>query len=155
MSSVIIGVIGVILFIGLAIAGASHLGPRFTSASRDAKTTALVSAVQQVSQGLEMYRLKTGTDFPAGTAINGNASLTPRFLKTAYVNPEGGGTPLVRVYAGRRFVVVGALTADMCRFIQRRVTGSESYGTIGASTAPTGTNGCADEGGNLVVYVAL
>ena len=42
MSNVLIGIIGVILFIGLALAGALFLGPRFQAATISSKASATV-----------------------------------------------------------------------------------------------------------------
>jgi hypothetical protein len=60
MSNVLIGIIGVILFIGLALAGALFLGPRFQQSANDAKASAAVQAVKQVTDAANMYRLETG-----------------------------------------------------------------------------------------------
>lgn len=84
MSNVLIGIIGVILFIGLALAGALILGDDFRSASTTSEAAAVTSQLQQVQSAIEMYRLKTGQrNIP-----NQNTSfLVPRFLKVAAVNP--------------------------------------------------------------------
>lgn len=155
MSNVLIGIIGVILFIGLALAGALILGDDFKSASRDAKATALMSQMQQVSQALDMYRLKTGADFPSYVQINGDARMIPRFLKTSYIEPEGKGWPVVYDFTGGRYVILGALSDSMCRTIQMNVTGSETYPQT--ENPPAGqSNGCFKlANGNIVVYVKI
>jgi hypothetical protein len=83
LSNVLIGIIGVILFIGLALAGALILGDDFKSASSSSQAASLMSQLKQASDAGMMYKLKTGagqlpsieTDF-----------LVPRFLKTPAVN---------------------------------------------------------------------
>lgn len=155
MSNVLIGIIGVILFIGLALAGALILGDDFRSASRDSKATALVTQMQQVSQALEMYRLKTGSDFPSYVQVNTDARMIPRFLKTPYVEPEGRGWPVVYDFTGGRYVILGALSDDMCKAVQMNLTGSETYPTT--DNPPAGrTNGCFRlTNGNIVVFVKI
>lgn len=60
MSNVLIGIIGVILFIGLALAGALFLGPRFQSATHNSKASAAIQAVKQVTDAADMYRVNEG-----------------------------------------------------------------------------------------------
>ncbi len=60
MSNVLIGIIGVILFIGLALAGALFLGPRFQEATNSSKAAAVIQAAHQVSNAANMYRLNQG-----------------------------------------------------------------------------------------------
>jgi len=155
VSNVLIGIIGVILFIGLALAGALILGDDFKSSSRDAKATALIAQMQQVSQAVEMYRLKTGTDFPSYAQINTDARMVPRFLKTPYVEPEGKGWPVVYDFAQGRYVILGALNGDMCKAVQMHVTGSDVYQT--SDNPPAGrSNGCFQlTNGNIVVFVKI
>ncbi len=83
MSNVLIGIIGVILFIGLALAGALFLGPRFQEATINSKAAALVQQANQVVQARSMYTVQQGqepTDFSDG-------GLVPGFLKARPVNP--------------------------------------------------------------------
>ena len=92
MSNVLIGIIGVILFIGLALAGALILGDDFTSASASSKASSVMSQVQQVASAISMYNLKTGRTMTAADySSNGQALLVPRFLKSMPVNVSGGG----------------------------------------------------------------
>jgi hypothetical protein len=155
MSNVLIGIIGVILFIGLALAGALILGDDFRSASRDTKVTRLVAQMQQISQGLEMYQLKTGAPFPSYVGINDDARLIPRFLKSGYVEPEGGGGPVIYLMGGTRYLVLGALTDAMCKGIQLQITGSESYPAVDGTTTLNGAVGCANHNTNRLIYVRL
>jgi hypothetical protein len=90
MSNVLIGIIGIILFIGLALAGALILGDDFMSARSDSKAAASISMMSQVSNAIAMYELKTGRKFVAGTPL---ATLMPRFLKSLPVNPTTAPIP--------------------------------------------------------------
>ena len=89
MSNVLIGIIGVILFIGLALAGALILGDDFRSASHDSKAAASVQTLSQVAAAVNMHNLKRGTSLSGGTLT----TLVPRFLKAVPVNPTGGFAP--------------------------------------------------------------
>ena len=63
MSNVLIGIIGVILFIGLALAGALFLGPRFQESTNNAKASAIVQANAQLAQAAAIYRVQEGKDW--------------------------------------------------------------------------------------------
>jgi len=79
MSNVLIGIIGVILFIGLALAGALILGDDFKGANNSAKAAAIISVMDQTASAVNMYGLKTGSPYPAGPTTG----LVPRFLKVS------------------------------------------------------------------------
>ena len=96
MSNVIIGIIGVILFIGLAVAGALFLGDRFTSAGNSSKAAASLAQIAQISAAIQMYETKTGQTFAAGTPLD---SLTPRFLRSVPTNPTTG--PVAATYTSQ------------------------------------------------------
>ena len=83
MSNVLIGIIGVILFIGLALAGALILGDDFRSASNSTKASIAVANLNQVAQAATMYALKTGAPY----SQNPIAGLSPRFLKVSALTP--------------------------------------------------------------------
>ena len=89
MSNVLIGIIGVILFIGLALAGALILGDDFKSASNSTQASTLMSRMKQTADAIEMYRLKTGR---SQVPVSSVAFLMTRFLKTMPVNPVPGAT---------------------------------------------------------------
>ena len=80
MSNVLIGIIGVILFIGLALAGALFLGPRFQEATNTSKAAAYVSQGKQIADAMQMYRVQEGTDVPINYPIT---SLVGSYLKAA------------------------------------------------------------------------
>jgi hypothetical protein len=88
LSNVLIGIIGVILFIGLALAGALILGDDFRTASTSSQAAALMSQMKQAADAGEMYKLKTGRGYLPAIETD---FLTPRFLKTPAVNPTTNG----------------------------------------------------------------
>jgi hypothetical protein len=173
MSNVLIGIIGVILFIGLALAGALILGDDFRSASNSTLGATLMSQIKQAADAAEMRRLKLGVSTIPST---GTEFLVPRFLKTAAVNP----TPLARANPGNTKWTVAFnnnLVADgyyepvyAAKFAQA-VIGPEndaksraicleiaqSYGQadvvdVSAAADPVGDAGCALSGADTAVY---
>jgi hypothetical protein len=95
MSNVLIGIIGVILFIGLALAGALILGDDFKSASNASQAAALMSQMKQAADAAEMRRLKTGV---GSTPSIETDFLVSRFLKTPAINPTSMRTPAPATY---------------------------------------------------------
>lgn len=90
MSNVLIGIIGVILFIGLALAGALILGDDFLTASRSSKISATTAQLKQVVDAVNLYNLKTGSRLmPDQYNANEGAILRPRFLSTRPKNVLG------------------------------------------------------------------
>lgn len=79
MSNVLIGIIGIILFIGLALAGALILGSDFLESSAASRGAVYTSQAQQISNAVAMYEMKTGRAVSTTTDLN---FLVPRFLKT-------------------------------------------------------------------------
>ena len=60
LSNVLIGIIGVILFIGLALAGALFLGPRFQESTISSKASRTVQATAQVANAMSLYLVNSG-----------------------------------------------------------------------------------------------
>lgn len=84
MSNVLIGIIGVILFIGLAVAGALFLGDQFKNVAGKSNGTVIIGQLQQMTQAVEMYRLKTGVQTVTCQTVD---FLVPRFLKSVPTSP--------------------------------------------------------------------
>ena len=95
MSNVLIGIIGVILFIGLALAGALILGDDFRTATASSQAAAAAQTMLQIQSAVGMWKLKTGQS----SIPNGNTQfLAPRFLKTDAPNPTKVGRAAVPNY---------------------------------------------------------
>lgn len=156
MSNVLIGIIGVILFIGLALAGALFLGERFAQTRNTSVGAATVQAVDQVSNGINLYNTENGMPMVAGTAPT---ALTPGYLKSVPTNPTGtGGTASVILTSdglasggpGRLVVMkLGGATLDVCKAITRQTTSGQDTigqnGIVEANSAlelPRGPAGC-------------
>ncbi len=91
MSNVLIGIIGVILFIGLALAGALILGDDFKSSNNESKVAATAAQLQQLTAAINMYNIKTGTQLtPNQYRVGAGSVLIPKYLKNSPVNALGG-----------------------------------------------------------------
>ena len=96
MSNVLIGIIGVILFIGLALAGALILGDDFQSSSSASKAAAVVQGLQQTSNAYSMQVLKTGAPIMSDQGETVVATLIAgKRLKAAPVNPVNAANAVV------------------------------------------------------------
>jgi hypothetical protein len=147
MSNVLIGIIGVILFIGLALAGALFLGPRFQESTNNSRASAAVQAVAQVANAANMYKVQEGKDF-AGTATadisNTTTGLVGTYLKSVPSNPTSGtgaGTiTLDSIPSGNNIRYVRLALGDNGQSICEAV--NRQSGVTGTLTAPAGTQGC-------------
>ena len=84
VSNVLIGIIGVILFIGLALAGALFLGPRFQEATNNSKASAVSTSLVQMAQAAQMYNLSEGRSYPGSDTTE---LVSKGYLKSV---PQGG-----------------------------------------------------------------
>ena len=167
MSNVLIGIIGVILFIGLALAGALFLGPRFQEATNSSKASSAVSMVKQVADAAELYRVQEGQSVSAtlGGAIGQNLT-DAGYLKSPPRNPSwapirvtnnsgnhsGSGTKL--------YMVLGRTENDrrICELIERQMGNAqaETYVTTpknwALQTSEVARVGCFIDGGDYQVH---
>ena len=161
MSNVLIGIIGVILFIGLALAGALFLGPRFQESTNNSKASAAVQAVAQVANAANMYRVQEGT-----TPLTGDLDLlkTSGYLKSSPSNPAGtadillGQSPTTlnsgnpALYAT---MDIPLSSKEVCLAIIKQNGGGSPAtppveGDAGSMTSPTG---CVADAGTATRYV--
>lgn len=145
MSNVLIGIIGVALFIGLAIAGAVLLGDDIRIASDDSKATAVASGLNQISQALDLRSLRTGTSI-AGMASQQsdlNAMLVPRFLKEPYLTAQGAA-PQLQQLGAKIYVTLGGIPMTVCRALHFQGTGQSELPDADGATLPDppGRRGC-------------
>lgn len=165
MSNVLIGIIGVILFIGLALAGALFLGPRFQEATQNSKAAAAVQAVSQIANAANMYRVQEGVSLGT-TEI---ALLQSKgYLKTI---PTLGTAPMYQLASDgcagcadpKSIGVVFVIPYDeagrkLCTAIMRQVGGlpaGQDYNPtaeILLTTMARRETGCAFDSANLFVY---
>jgi hypothetical protein len=162
MSNVLIGIIGVILFIGLALAGALFLGPRFQESTNNSKASATVQAVSQIVSAINMRELQEGSVLPASTNLQTDL-VTPGYLKSIPTNPTGGGAVYVidgggSPSASPSIYVVMPLGAqgsakEICAAVVKQTRMTTDGSIPSGANGPTHPVGCTDNGGgNYTVY---
>ncbi len=145
MSNVLIGIIGVILFIGLALAGALILGDDFRSSKNETAAAAGIQTIAQIAAAANMRNLKLGAPVPAGAA----SQLVPRFLKTVPNNPTGGFLPDLHSAASDYngpavFSVMEIRNAEACLTINRQLGVADTVPTL--NDYPSWNAGCYRQG---------
>ena len=145
MSNVLIGIIGVILFIGLAIAGALILGDDFRTSKATSEAAAIQQQMAQVAAAYDMYKLKMGAaptinfQFAHTAGRQVMTALIPRFLKTQpvtqrpegsynwfFVDENGGYSPNPTLLMFN--LVEASGTADLCDAIAEQAGMSNAAG---------------------------
>lgn len=93
MSNVIIGIIGVIMFVGLAVAGATYYGPALMGSKIDAQASEYLSQSSQIARAIEAYSSDNGRLPVDGSGTQPVSILvTSGYMKTP---PPGGRSPWV------------------------------------------------------------
>jgi hypothetical protein len=166
MSNVLIGIVGVVLFIGLSLAGASFFGPVMTDSMTEARASGVVQIMSTTAKAVSMRNREQETTTPASAD---SSSLVPDYLVEVPVNPVNGN-PVMLVNANgttaggmTRLIVTKMTTNDagMCAYIDRQGGGNGTIQTLGA--LPSQTIGCARAGytvgpfvnGDLFAYMTV
>jgi hypothetical protein len=97
MSNVIIGIIGVILFIGLALAGASSFGPRVSQSNAQAQAILVLEKLVSVSNAVKVRDSEREMSTRGGFDVG---FLVPDYLGEPPLNPTGGPGPMLLDSAG-------------------------------------------------------
>lgn len=100
MSGVILGIIGIILFVGLALAGANYLGPRVLSANASRDSGIVLNSIQQTAIGVQVFKAKRRLNLHSTTTAiqslidTGTMTVFPMnpFNRNAPVNPNVAGS---------------------------------------------------------------
>lgn len=146
MSNVLIGIIGVILFIGLALAGALFLGPQFQESTNNSRAAASVQAVSQVSSAANMFEVQEGR-----IAANAAALQTGGYLKSVPSNPTGGDAPEI---AGTLVAMeLEGNSEKICNAVAKQ-TGGTVYADAAAAAAGAPT-GCYGSAGAFSVFARI
>jgi len=156
MSNVLIGIIGVILFIGLAVAGALFLAPRFSDTKSASTAAATVQAVAQLAAAVTYANADQAQRAPAG--FDTADLVAGRYLQSVPTNPGGGDALLLLTDGGEvsgpvAGLVVARLSTDAasktCGAIVRQTeNGTDRIGTDdfpvadNVSSIPRGPAGC-------------
>ncbi len=153
MSNVLIGIIGVILFIGLALAGALFLGSRFQESTNNSKASSIVQAVAQVSSAVNMRDVMTGTRMnPSGPPADVDLLVSEGYLRSIPTNAGRSGTrPVLMMAAGSgndaapaSHVVMGIGDSErVCEAIARQTnTPAPSSEVFVEAASMPGVSGC-------------
>ena len=152
MSNVLIGIIGVILFIGLALAGALFLGPRFQESSNTSKAAAMVQSLAQISQAVNLYETHEGQDIPDGPVT----VLVPGYLKNIPTNPGWGSNPAINTAGSIRYIFVDAGGSEaVCQAILRQTGQNEQIPIYSGTGTLNGRTGCYRTGSFLVAWTKI
>ncbi len=108
MSNVLIGIIGVILFIGLALAGALFLGPRFQEAALNSEASSVMSGIHQVAMATDLNATQEGK---AEIVAKDESSLYPGYLKS---QPKNLSQAAKRAPSAEYFRYSIHLNNDLC-----------------------------------------
>lgn len=119
MSNVLIGIIGVILFIGLALAGALFLGPRFQESTNNSKAAAQIQAMSQIAQAVNMYRVQEGS-----TTDDIGLLVSSRYLKSRPSSVTGPAGFIIYDSGTERFVLIGSQPKAVCVAFNKQTSGS-------------------------------
>jgi hypothetical protein len=154
MSNVLIGIIGVILFIGLALAGALFLGPRFQEARISARAAAEMQAVSQMANAVALFRVQEGEEYDRSKM----SRLYPSYLKATPANADRSNGADYNDDNDFTFLNLGLeggveLNMKVCKAIQKQVTGSEDVPKVDA-LYEVGRQGCkqTSDGKYFMVY---
>ncbi len=95
MSNVLIGIIGVIFFIGLALAGASYVGSLVTDGTTQRDSAQIVMSLQQTAGAVKIYNIRNRSWVPNNfTAVD--TMISAGIMKARPTNPTlPGSYPLV------------------------------------------------------------
>lgn len=141
MSNVLIGIIGVILFIGLALAGALFLGPRFQEATVNSKASAEMGQVHQYAAAVSLFELQEGETYSLAKV----SRLVPDYLKSLPRNTGGTNSASYAVYGNDRIALMNlsynGLDKAICETIQKQMTGASDVPVQSGNVIP-GKAGC-------------
>jgi hypothetical protein len=168
MSNVLIGIIGVILFIGLALAGALILGDDFKSSKASTGAATTISQLQQTAAAVNMYQLKTGRTMMANDYLTNVDTLVPRFLKVSprtptanqpvfTVDDQGFGRAVRVHHLQSRLGLTASVEAKaVCREIESQNGAADPDAAIAAVTTTSGwaTRVAASKGVGCFLYTA-
>lgn len=138
MSQVIVGIVGIILFVGLAVAGTSYLGPQAYAVTQSAQASLVVSELSSVSTAIQTREGDTGE---ATLSRLDTSFLAPRYLAEAPRNVTGGPAPVLLDVNGlvsgiatfAALPVEGANSASVCAEAEKLGGGT---GVLSSRAAP-------------------
>jgi hypothetical protein len=155
MSNVLIGIVGVILFIAMALAGAVFFGPLMTGSVDEGRA----SGTSQVLSATAIAVTQRNRDLETRTPSGSSVVLAPDYLDKTPQNPVNGeAVYLLDANAGGTgpaAFVATKMPSDrvrMCEYLSRAGGGSVPVST--ANTIPIQRMGCIRMGATVGPYVA-
>lgn len=91
MSQILLGLIGVIIFIGLALAASVLFGDQFRSASTNSRASSVTQAASQIANAASLSNLQQGTALLAAADLS-TTLVANNFLQAVPANPVSGGS---------------------------------------------------------------
>ncbi len=116
MANVLIGIVGIVLFIGLALAGASFFGPVLMDSTTEARASGVFQVMSTVSKAVVVRDRELGT---LTSPSLDSSVLVPTYLEDMPVNPVSG-SPISLLTSG------GAAAGGMIRYIATRLPATEA-----------------------------
>jgi hypothetical protein len=148
MSNVLIGIVGVILFIGLALAGATFFGPITSDSISQAKANTVILALATTVSGVATRNRELETSTQASASLE---SLVPDYIDELPRSPIGGAAVMLTSSSGSttngsaRFVVTSLGTGkegfDVCRFVNQASGNGDAPGDV-SSLSSGRSSGC-------------
>lgn len=92
MSNVLLGMIGLALFIGLALVGASYYGSYLSGTRVQAEAANYMNQGSQISRAIEMYMIDNGRPPFNGTEQPVDILVAEKYMKA---KPPGGSSPWI------------------------------------------------------------
>jgi hypothetical protein len=133
VSNVLIGIIGVVLLIGLALAGALFLGDRFSQADNEAEATRFMQEGSQISQAFELHGLNEG-GYPSGNAAAKLQALVDKgYLKSVPVGGESAWAIDDSKGAALTYIGDTSASANICQAARRKAGFTDAVKTCDAA----------------------
>lgn len=151
MSQMFIGIIGIVVVIGLAIAGAVYFGDQFQQSRSKSRAAAAVAATSQVANAAQVFLAQEGGVVAAASDVTAQL-ITPGYLSSLPTNPmvpanvprlmTGGG--LLTGGADAAVIDLGAGAEVVCRQIGIQTGQLASNATASATSVniPNNISGC-------------
>ena len=154
MSNVLIGIIGVILFIGLALAGALFLGPRFQESTNNSRASASVQAVSQIASAANMFEVQEGRIASAisDPTAGADALVQRGYLKSVPQNPTGTDAAVL-VPGSLVTMELGNNAQKVCEAVAKQTGGTILADQ--AAAAAGAPSGCFGSGTDYSVYARI
>lgn len=153
MSNVLIGIVGVILFIGLALAGAIVFGPVVTDVLAESKANGTMKTISSVAKAVAIRNRELETSTPAASTP---ALLVPQYLDEIPLNPVNANPVLLiseaSNYTGAAAIVASKMPTDgqaMCEYLNRNGGGPVGAIPMVTSVMPAQLSGCVRASGNF------